>query len=287
MLSRPLKLFVQGEMGEGKSTFLNLIAKSTNFKAGSGFCAVTQEISDAYPTNFEGYHLELHDSPGLNDDQISLQEWHRMLVKKCPKIDVLCFVRRIDARVSGSALFGFDVMQSILKEFEPGQTIFVLTHCDTLPPETDLEVLTAEMQQEYRRRFNLKSLPKVLHTDNTSDSVLPLRNLLAGVKPMTVRTTFDQNLAQKQAQSIVGKEAYIRWEENHKAEMQKKIAKLEEQAKEEEERKKRQQEDEQKKLDELRQANNDMKDQLIDTVVEAGVNILFAAMFGGRTGSRY
>eukprot|EP00357_Protocruzia_adherens_P008533 CAMPEP_0114987182 /NCGR_PEP_ID=MMETSP0216-20121206/8859_1 /TAXON_ID=223996 /ORGANISM="Protocruzia adherens, Strain Boccale" /LENGTH=273 /DNA_ID=CAMNT_0002349739 /DNA_START=99 /DNA_END=920 /DNA_ORIENTATION=+ len=223
MVTRRLTLLVHGEPGEGKSTFLNLIADKPVFRAEINAETVTKEISDAHHLCFQGYDLALFDTPGMNDSEISFEEWHKMLRNRCNSVDVLCFVRRINSRITSSALHGTWAMTTFLENFEPANTVLVLSHCDEVSSQTEID---REIRQMYQKQLKWKSAPIVLHTDMTRSSVLPLSKFLGATHSMCVRTEFLSNVFLREAKALLGT-SFSPWESTQKKSMEEKLRLLE------------------------------------------------------------
>jgi len=174
MVSKPI-FCVFGEVGKGKSTFLNYLIDgrdSGRFVSGSSFHSVTTELKRQegyiHKTNIK---IVVYDTPGLLAGDISLDSWVSTVTKFNETFNgIIWVVSALDrATLSTSILAGG--MQFLIKNFSFDSVILVITHCDLVKKNVNSKSLGDEWLNQINQNLTKKLAVKKIITFGVTETV--------------------------------------------------------------------------------------------------------------------
>jgi len=174
MLSKPI-FCVFGEVGKGKSTFLNYLLDGHNsgrFVSGSSFHSVTTELrrqeGRIHQTDTD---IVVYDTPGLLAGDTSLDTWVRTVTKFNETFnEIIWVVSALDrATLSTSILAGG--MEFLIKNFSFDNVILAITHCDLVERNVDSKSLGNEWLNQINQNLTKKLAIKKIITFGIKETV--------------------------------------------------------------------------------------------------------------------
>jgi len=166
---------VCGEVGQGKSTFVNSFLNGSFSKTGDELSGVTKTIEKFFGKFLPlGLDVKMYDMPGFGDQDITSKQLIKMWEKelKGEKFDCICFVFRIDSnRITSFTTMMLQVVDYLIEggDNKWDNVILVFTHCDKVE---DAESRANTFKEFLNSKLNSNITKYILYRkDKPSESI--------------------------------------------------------------------------------------------------------------------
>lgn len=212
--NQPLKVFVIGEVGQGKSTIINAILNENVTKVGDAdedeyLTGVTKNIQKFTGKVSGGQSIEIFDSPGFGDIDKNpndmVKEYEEKLGGIC--IDCVLIVLRIDNhRLNAFTAMSLEIFKILTKSEDPWDNLILFfTHCDKVKPDR-IKIIGEKTLQKLNEILKGTISKKVyFRNDQPEEGIVMIFDYFSDRELLKKNIQFKEKIDVKRAQSLIEK----------------------------------------------------------------------------------